>query len=257
MLSAILLVAVLSMILTAAAAVKFPEPGGLVNDSAGVLSGETEQRIEGFLGDLKAKTGAEVAVVTVPDMGGLDESTYAVELFEKWGIGSKERNDGILLLVAVGERRIRIEVGYGLEGIITDGTAGQIRDDYIVPSLRSNDYDTGILRGAGAIAALIARDKGVELGGAPAVSQRTTNRRRSSGPAALFQLIFIIIVFVVLSRSRGGRGLLMGMLLGQMIGGSRRHYGSGFGGGFGGGGGGGFGGFGGGMSGGGGASGGF
>ena len=238
-------------------AARFPKPVGHVNDFAGVMDSGTASQLENALRDVKAKTGAEIAVVTVSDMGGIDESTYAVELMKEWGIGSKERNDGILLLAAVKERRLRIEVGYGLEHVITDATAGQIRDRYIVPYLKQNDYNSGLTQGALVVASLIAKDKGVELGGSVPVAQRPSGRRRSSGGIApLINLFVIIAIFLILSRSRGGRGLLMGMLIGGMLGGGRRnHYGGGFGGGFSGGGG--FGGFGGGFSGGGGASGGF
>ncbi len=240
-----------------ALAQKFPRPTGLVNDFGNVLSGNVEQKLEGVLLDLRQKTGAEIAVVTVADMGGMDENSYAVELFQQWGIGSKDKNDGLLILVAVEERRIRIEVGYGLEGIITDARAGQIRDQYMVPALKQNDYNTGIANGALIAAQIIAEDKGVELGIQSPVRQRGTRSGRRGSPCAnLLSFIIMMIVFIILSSSRGGRGLLMGMMLGSMMGGRGRHYGgSGFGGGFGGGGFGG--GFGGGMSGGGGASGGF
>lgn len=234
----------------------FPKPTGHVNDFAGVM-GSDAQKLEAFLRDFKTKTGVEIAVATVPDMGGLDENTYAVKLMQEWGVGSKELNDGLLFLVAKKERRLRIEVGYGLEHIITDARAGMIRDRYMVPYLRNDDYATGITQGVLAAATIIAEDKGVKLDSAPAAvappAARRTGRRGSP-----FSLIFIIVIFLLLMRSRGGRGFLLGMLMANMMGGGRsRHYGGGgFGGGFGGGGG-GFSGFGGGFSGGGGAGGGF
>ena len=133
---------------------------------------------------------------------------------------------------------MRIEVGYGLEPLITDALAVRIRDNYIVPPLRKDDYTTGIRQGALAIAAVIAEDRGVDLSaqGVPAAN-RSRQSRKGSPLAGLFNLIFIIIVFMLLGR-RGGRGLLAGLLIGQMLGGGRgRHYhGGGFGGGFGGGG---------------------
>ncbi len=239
-------------------AAQFPEPVGYVNDFAGIISGEMESRLEEVLRNLKTRTGKEVAVVTVENMGGLDENTFAVELFEEWGIGSKERDDGVLILIAKEERRLRIEVGYGLEHLITDGTAGQIRDRYMVPSLKNNDWDTGISAGALAIASIIADDSGIKLDDIAGTRQMPSSRmqgtrRRVGSPLAT---LFMFIVFILLMSNRFGRSILFGMLLGSMLGGGRRHSGSysGFGGGFGGGG---FGGFGGGMSGGGGASGGF
>jgi uncharacterized protein len=239
---------------------QYPKPTGHVNDFAGVMQSGTRQQLENILSEFKTKTGVEIVVAAVADMGGLDESTYAVELFKEWGIGSLERNDGLLVLVAVKERRLRIEVGYGLEHVITDGTAGQIRDQYMTPHLRNNDWDSGIAQGALAAATLIARDKGYELSDliTGVSAQRPAGSGRRQQQSSPLQLIFMIVVFIFLMSTRFGRTLLMGMLIGSMLGGGRRsHYGGGFGGGFSGGGGGGFSGFGGGFSGGGGASGGF
>jgi len=232
---------------------QFPEPVGYVSDFAEVLSTDTYNNLGNILREFNSKTGAEIAVVTVKDMGGLDEFTYAVELFKEWGIGSKERNDGILILVAVQERRLRIEVGYGLEHIITDARAGQIADQYMVPYLKKSDWDTAISQGTMAVASIIAKEKGVTLNGQIAAQQLPRSRSSSKG-LPLLNFIIIFIIFIVLASSRFGRAMLLGMFLGSMLGG-RRHYG-GYGGGFSGGfgGGGGFSGFGGGFSGGGGIS---
>ncbi|MBT4485097.1 MAG: TPM domain-containing protein, partial [Candidatus Latescibacteria bacterium] len=173
-------------------AAQYPKPAGHVNDFAGVMKSGTREQLEGVLRGLASKSGAEVVVVTVKDMGGIDESTYAVELMKEWGIGSKERDDGILILVAVEERRLRIEVGYGLEHVITDAAAGQIRDKYIVPHLRNNDYDTGIRQGALAVASIIAEDMGIELDGTMPVARSPVNRRK---PAPFSNFIFILIFF--------------------------------------------------------------
>ncbi len=256
---------VLAMLCGAAllSAQKFPSPTGFVNDFAGVMKPETKQQLEGILADLKQKTGVEVTVVTVKDMGGLDVSTFAVDLMKTWGIGSKEKNEGALLLMALKERKVRIEVGYGLEPLLTDARSGMIRDQYILPYLKNNDFDTGLSQGALAIAALVSKEKGVEPGGAaPAPPPRET-RRRDGGMPFIQLIIFAAFILLLLGR-RGG--CLTGLLLGSMLGGagSNRHDGfggfGGFGGGFGGSGfsgGGGFSGFGGGFSGGGGASGSF
>ena len=96
---------------------QYPKPVGFVNDFAGVMQNSNREQLENMLRQFRDKTGIEIVVVTVRDMGGLDENTYAVELFKEWGIGSKERNDGLLILVAEQERRLRIEVGYGLEHV--------------------------------------------------------------------------------------------------------------------------------------------
>ena len=236
------------------AAAQFPRPSGYVNDFAGVMENGTIRKLETMLDEVRMKTGAEIAVVTVKDIGGQDVNSYAVELMKEWGIGSKERNEGILILASVKERKLRIEVGYGLEHIITDAAAGQISDNYIVPYLKNDDYNTGLTQGALAVASIIAKNRGVELDGSIPVSQVPRSRRTpTSGLGSLVNLFVILFILMLLFGRRGGRGLLAGMLLGSMLGGGRRgHYGGGFGGGFGGGGG--FSGFGGGFSGGGGAS---
>jgi len=248
------------LILPDSGAQNYPKQSGYVNDFAGVMSARVVGELESFLNGFTKKTGVEIAVAVVKDMGGLDENTYAVELMKEWGVGSKERNDGILFLVAVSERRLRIEVGYGLEHIITDARAGQIRDQYMTPYLKNNDYSSGVASGVLATASVIAGEMGVTLDGASTVPAAPQPGRRSSRRSMPFiNIIVFIIIFLLLGGRRGGRGLLTGMLLGSMLGGGRGRYygGSGFGGGFGGGGGGGFSGFGGGFSGGGGASGGF
>ncbi len=247
-----------------AGAAEFPAPVGHVNDFAGVMKPETVQGLEGTLTSLKEKTGAEIAVVTVKTLGNLDVSTYAVRLMKEWGIGSKELNDGVLLLVSTGERKVRIEVGYGLEGAITDARSGLILREHIIPYLKDNDYDSGLNNGALALAQLIAKEKGADMGGvarpqAPPEPVRRSGRTRGMPFGQIILIAIFILVF--LGRGRGGNGCLTGLLLGSMLGGGRGGYGGfsggGFSGGFGGGGGGGFGGFGGGFSGGGGASGSF
>lgn len=262
----------LFLLASGSAAVEYPKPEGYVNDFAGVMDPQVRSDLEQTLAGLTAKTGAEVAVVTVPDMGGLDESTYAVELFKEWGIGSKERNDGVLLFLAVKERKVRIEVGYGLEPIITDARSGMILDQYVVPHFRKDDFGAGLREGALALARLIAEERGASLEGAepaPPLPAAPSGRRGSGGiPFPVLVMLALLLLFVF-GGARGGccilPGCLPGCLLGSLLGGGRRRgpfdglggFGGGFhGGGFGGGSGfgGGFGGFGGGFSGGGGAS---
>ena len=231
-----------------------PRPEGLVNDFAGVLSPEGERRAEALARELLEKTGATVAAAIVPDMGGETVERYAVDLYQAWGIGREGEDRGALLLVAVAERKVRIETGYGLEGILPDGRTGEILDRFVVPALGRDDWDGGVLAGVAALAAVVAEDAGVELTGMPAAPARTGSARRAGG--GLGGLLFFLIIFLLLGRGRISP--LLALLL--FASGGRRPPGGfgGFGGGgfggFGGGGGGGFSGFGGGMSGGGGAS---
>ncbi len=264
---------IIGMVAVAAgvSAVEYPKPEGYVNDFAGVMDAQTRQTLEQTLSSLTAKTGAEVAVVTVPDLGGVDVDTYAVELFKLWGIGSREKNDGVLLLLSVEDRQVRIEVGYGLEPVITDARSGMVLDQYVIPNFRRNDFNTGLRDGALALARLIAEERGAELEGElPAPVPRAETRRNGGSGELPFPLLifFAILLLFIFGGARGGccilPGCLPGCLLGSLLGSGHRRrgpfdgfggFGGGFhGGGFGGGGGGGFGGFGGGFSGGGGAS---
>ncbi len=228
--------------------IPIPSPRGYANDFAGVIAAEDEEKIALLGLELEQKTGAQLAVVTVQEMGGVTAEEYAVRLFETWGIGNKEKDNGVLLFLAMQERRLRIEVGYGLEGVVSDGISGEILDRYVLPRFRENDYSQGMLLGAQAIAGVIAKDAGVEITGSVDVGSGGSSGEGSDIGGILF--IILIVFLIIATRGR----IIPWFLLGSFMGGGGR------GGGFGGGGfsnrgfGGGFGGFGGGMSGGGGAS---
>ena len=152
----VLLVSVICLVAAPCLWAALPEsPQGWVSDFAGILSEDTRAQISGLIDDVKRSTGAEIAVVTVSSLDGMTVEEYAVRLFEKWGIGTKEEDNGVLFLVAPNERKVRIEVGYGLEPVITDGRAGEIIRETILPFFRADDYDQGILQGSRQIAALI------------------------------------------------------------------------------------------------------
>jgi uncharacterized protein len=228
----------------------FPKPRGLVNDFAGVISPEYERKISALAREVLQKTGTAIVVVTMPDIGGAEYNDYVNRLYSAWGIGKKGEDKGVLIFVTVKERKMRIETGYGVEGILPDGLVGAIRDQYMIPYLRKNQFGEGILNGTLAIAQVIAKNAGVHLPGTSAIPRRITKSR--SGFSFLPFLIFIVI-FLFFSRRRGGSWLFF---LPFFFGGGRGFGGGGMGDSFGGFGG-GFGGFGGGMSGGGGAGGGF
>lgn len=227
-----------------------PRPHGLVNDFANVIPPEYEQKLIQVTSELLQKTEVPVVVVTMPDIGGEDYNEYANRLYQAWGIGKKGEDRGVLIFVTAKERKMRIETGYGIEGLIPDGLAGEIRDQYMIPYLKQNRFGEGLLNGTLAIAGIIARDAGVSLTGQAPVKGPV--KKRSAIPGLVGFFIFILVLFS-LARRRGG---LLPLLLLMSMGG-RGGYGGGYGrGGFGGFGG-GFGGFGGGLSGGGGAGGGF
>lgn len=123
-----------------------------VNDSAGVFDASTKAQLIHLTTALEAKTSIELAVVTVRTAKPLPLKDYAVEIFKRWGIGKKEKNNGVLLILAVEDRRVEIEVGYGLEPILTDGTCGQLLDQYVIPEFKRGNWSAGMLAGARAIA---------------------------------------------------------------------------------------------------------
>jgi uncharacterized protein len=226
------------------AAAQFPEPTGLINDFAEVIPQDMRQKMEALATEVLQKTGAEIAVVTMLTIGDSEADTYVNRLFQAWGIGKKGEDNGVLIFMTVKERRIRIETGYGVEGILPDGLVGEILDKHTIPFLRNDDYGTGLYNALAAVSSVIAKDANVELSGRAAVHRRPQRRVR---PFGLLPIVFIFFILVFAGfRRRRGRWILPLLLLGSM--GGRGGYGGGFGG-FGGG----FGGFGGGMSGGGGA----
>jgi uncharacterized protein len=227
--------------------VSYPSASGYVVDQSGIMDSAAQSRIEGWILELKQKTTAEVAVVTVDSTEPLSLEEYSVNLYKRFGIGQKGKDNGVLLLVAYKDRHMRIEVGYGLEGAVTDAKSSQIISTIMTPEFKQGHFSEGIEKGTAAIVTLIAKEYNVTLTGVPEPVYQ------EQGSGSFWVLLLIICIFISFFFSRGGM-FFPGIFY---TGGYGR---GGFGGGgFGGGGGfsGGFGGFGGGMSGGGGASGGW
>ncbi|RPJ70685.1 MAG: TPM domain-containing protein [Desulfobacteraceae bacterium] len=269
----------------AAAALEVPALKGRVNDYAGMLAPDTERRLESLLKELEDRDSTQVVVLTIPSLGGESIEEFSMRVAERWKIGQKGLDNGAILVVAAGDRKVRIEVGYGLEGRLTDLVAGRIIRDRIVPEFRAGRFEQGVLNGVAALAEAVRGEFQ-----APA--------RPPAGPPAAgvedlmpFLLVFFFLVFLLGRVSRplgtaaggffmpflghmafapgpltllglGGVGLVIGYVLATIAAafraGGPRYPGGGFGGGpimFPRGGGGGFSGGGGGFSGGGGASG--
>lgn len=226
--------------------IKDLKPAGSITDKADLLPFDQEQKLRRILDTLNVQTGAALVVVTLPSIEGGQIDDFTNRLFEEWGVGQAGKDNGVMLLVAVKERKMRIEVGYGLESVIPDGLAGSIREKYIVPYFRNGQMAAGIESGTLALADLIAQHYKIEISEKPVAPPQS--EQNSSWP--IFVFIFIFIIIQIIARIRGthaGHGR-------RYYGGSGWHIGS-SGGGFSGGSS--FGGFGGGMSGGGGASGGW
>ncbi len=239
------------------------QPQGYVSDFAGVVDVSSKTQVESYLTRLKQATGVEVAVVTVDTLDGDPIEDVANSLYRKWGIGVKGQNEGALLLLAVRDRKSRVEVGYGLEPVMPDGFAGSVLRE-MRPSLQEGAYGQALLAGTARIGEAIAKAKGVTLD--RTLTRRNTPRRNVGDGGGIpwpLVIVGIVILLGLLGRGGGSGGGLAWFLLGNILGSGTRYRGGGWGGGgFGGGGGGGgdsggggFGGFGGGDSGGGGASG--
>lgn len=214
--------------------------GIYVQDYAQVLSAEDKSRLLSIGQELDNKTTAQLAVVTVKTLDGQPIEDYALAILREWGIGSKEKNNGALIVVAVQDRRSRIEVGYGLEGLLTDGLTGRIQDQAMIPYFRKGNYAAGIVNGYAVTASLIAKDAGVQLTAINseqiAVPAKTTNNTDQEYPFWLKLLIGAGIVLLLIIDNLFLGGVLTQMLFfmflrGRGGGGGRGGFGGGSGGG--------------------------
>jgi uncharacterized protein len=176
------------------AALDVPFLSARVNDVAGMLSPPARDRLEAKLRDLEARTGAQVAILTIPSLEGESLEGYSVRVAETWRLGRKGVDDGVLFLVAKSDRKMRIEVGYGLESRLTDARSREILDERVRPRFRANDFDGGIEAGADAIAALVegrplapvpARSRGARMGVRTGILERL-----------FFAGIFVVVIGV-------------------------------------------------------------
>src|SRR5688572_8079147 len=159
--------------------------GTWVTDMAGMLRADTIARLNSAIGEFERTNGAEMAVVVIRSLDGLSIEEAAVKLFDLWGIGKKSRDNGLLLLWSTGDRRIRVEVGYGLEGVLPDGKVGAILDAYVMPKFRSGQFDEGLRAGVDALLSA-ARDEPVEL-----PSPRSESYE--SGPPGIGAVVTVVI----------------------------------------------------------------
>ncbi len=216
-----------------------------VQDYANVLSPNAKQAIQALGQNLDQKTTAQLAVVTIDSLDGAALEDYSLELFRSWGIGDKTKNNGVLILVAVKDRKSRIEVGYGLEGALPDGLTGRIQDQYMLPYFRNGQYERGILNAYGVIANLVAKEYNVTLasGGKQQVAQ-AIDEEPQNPLVTLLVALGIFILIIIDNKFLGGtltRTLMYILILfgrgGGRGGGGFGGGGGGFGGGSGGGGG--------------------
>lgn len=241
-----------------------------INDYANVVNSGTEQALNAYLLELEQKTGAQLRVLTIKSTKGRDLYSYTMELAQREKLGQADKDNGVVVAIAVKDRKWRIVTGEGIEDTLPDLYCDSVAQQYFIPNFKRGDFSTGIYQGAVAMAQKVAADAGVTLSGAPKMkiqkSRRRTRSSRGGVPCFVIFFLFIVIGSILGGRRRryygtwGGGGLWQGILLGTLLNSATRSSsswsaGSGWSGGFGGGGFGGFGGGGGGSFGGGGAGG--
>lgn len=219
-----------------------PTPELFINDFANVLDQSTRDKIQSLGKQLEDKTTAQIVVVTINTLDGQDIESYANELFTRWAIGQKGKDNGVLILDAVKERKLRIEVGYGLEGALPDTKTAEIRNNDMNPYLKNNDYDNGILNGYVAVVNEVAQDYNVTIDAGSqsrdsADSTPSSNRTRRN---TIYPILFVLFLAVdgIFFRFRISYTLFKLLFYSSFFGGGRGGWGGGGfgGGGFGGGG---------------------
>ncbi len=232
---ATVLIAFLFSALPALAAPSFPALSGRVVDDAHILSQQTRDDLDQKLANLESRTSRQLVVVTLPSLQGYEISDYGYQLGRAWGIGQAKLNNGVLFIVAPKERKVRIEVGYGLEPILTDALSEIIIQQAVLPRFRSGDFDGGTQAGVAALMQQLSLDPSAAEARA-AAAQKQLQKSDSGNANPLSILIIIIFVAIAFSRIFGGFGFWPLLFLGgPRIGGGRGFGGGGFGGGSGGG----------------------
>jgi uncharacterized protein len=215
-------------------------PANYVVDLANIIDSPAETNLNRYLRELERKTSAQFIVLTIQSLEGGSIDDFALEVaHDKWKLGQKGKDNGVLLVVSTGDKKYRIEVGYGLEGPLPDSLVGSIGRNRLVPFFRKGDFSQGIYSAALVIAGEIAKEAGVEISGMPQAPARNVQKRKRGKFDSIISII--VLVFMVILFIRNPKLFLM-LLLFSSMGGRRGSWGGGGGGGFGGGGGGGFGG---------------
>jgi uncharacterized protein len=187
----ILLVAfVLAPILLGGCSKTLPKPVGRINDFAAILDDPTERQLDALLDALEKQTTAEVAVATVSSLEGLSLEEYANTLFNQWGVGQKGKDNGVLVVVVPRQRQMRIEVGYGLEGVLPDGLAGEIIRNDFGPRFKQGDYNAGLVAGVTRIANIVSGRERVAAG-----SYRAVGSDRM--PTVVWWILFLVLTPII------------------------------------------------------------
>ena len=180
----------------------FPPLTGRVVDDAGILSPQAEAQLTQELASLETQTGRQLVVATLPDLQGYEIEDYGYQLLRTWGIGSKERNDGAILIVAPSERKVRIEVGYGLEPVLTDALSSLIINQRIIPAFKAGQLEQGVVDGTAAIVQQLSLP---EDQAAAAVAEAQRQPAEGKGGISFGTIVVILVIFWLLRGVFGGR----------------------------------------------------
>ncbi len=186
-----------------AADLKFPPLTGRVVDDAGILSASTKSDLEAMLAQHEHTSGQQLVVATLSSLQGHSIEDYGYQLGRSWGIGQKGKNTGAILIVAPTEHKVRIEVGYGLEGQLTDAASRVIIENYITPEFHKGDFDAGVMAGTAAILRTLGDDAAANLHSDQAAQPVTQPSETDSAPFSPFiLLLLVVIIFFIMSRRR-------------------------------------------------------
>ncbi|MCB2013813.1 MAG: YgcG family protein [Sphingobium sp.] len=203
-LSAMMLVAVL-LLASHAYAQQFPELTGRVVDAANILDPAQEAALTAKLENLEQQSQRQLVVATIPDLQGYEIADYGYRLGDHWGVGDKERDDGVILIVAPNDRKVRIEVGYGLEGILPDILAGRIIRNAIIPRFKADDYPGGISAGVDEITRLLLLPPEEARKVAQQAKQEASDNNDNGQLIFILFIIFIFFILPMIRRRRRGR----------------------------------------------------
>jgi len=222
-------------------ALDVPELKGRINDYAEILAPNQKAELENFLKNAETRTSSQIALLTIPSLEQESLEDFSLKVAETWKLGQKNKDNGVLMLIALKEKKIRIEVGYGLEAVLTDAKSGFIIRNIVTPHFKKRDFYTGIKEGLSAIYGFASKEYQVSDQELAKYEKAAKAKETSHFPIAVLVLL-IMFLFGGLGRRGGkGGGILPWLVVGSMLGGGRRtggFGGGGFGGGFSGGGGG-------------------
>ncbi len=177
-------------------------PNGHVVDLAKIISSETSKDLTGLLLELEEKTGVQLVILTVAGLDGEDIETFSLRIAEKWKLGEKGKDNGLLFTIAVKDRRYRFEVGYGLEGVLPDSLVGSIGRKSLVPHFKKGNYSQGITEATGTLLTTLASSYGIQLTGAEKLLPGNVDGDDDTIATFVFFLFFIAFIFIQMRRSR-------------------------------------------------------